>query len=318
MFCEVGHLSERRFDDLCVVVACRDEADNVGELCDRVEASCPGASVLLVDDGSSDGTWDAIRGLSAACERVFGLRLAPCGYGQMPATQVGLRRAYEMGFGLIAQIDADMQEPPESIPEMVGLLESRNVSQVVATRSLDVRDGVANKLGSGLYSALSLRGRYRDLRGCATLKVMRADVVRVMCERPASIRDNKLDSVRWYGDFDTVCVRRGRREHGVTKWSVSRKVRYALECFVTQDVRFELFAAYLALVLFLAGVCLMVACIARSGDVLFAIGGMSCLVAALVAATSVVAFAMLRVVVHELRDGQPAVVEEVGRSQSRS
>lgn len=73
--------------------------------------------MLLVDDGSDDDTWDGIRELALQNPRVRGIRLNR-NYGKDAAISAGLSRS----SGAAALIlDADLQHPPELIPEFVRL-----------------------------------------------------------------------------------------------------------------------------------------------------------------------------------------------------
>src|SRR5690242_13924186 len=72
-------------------------------------------AVLYVDDGSTDGTWSAIEALLAGDARVRGLKLSR-NFGKEAALTAGLDHVTE---GAAVVIDADLQDPPELIPELV-------------------------------------------------------------------------------------------------------------------------------------------------------------------------------------------------------
>ncbi|MEN1940000.1 glycosyltransferase family 2 protein [Luteimonas sp. MJ246] len=108
---------------LTVVVAAFNEAAALPELHRRVAAvlarlAADGGvegGVLYVDDGSSDGTWAVMRGLAAADPSVSLLRLSR-NFGKEAALTAGLDRVLS---GAAVILDADGQDPPELIPEMV-------------------------------------------------------------------------------------------------------------------------------------------------------------------------------------------------------
>jgi glycosyltransferase involved in cell wall biosynthesis len=109
-------------DLLTVVVAARDEAEalpllhrRVADVLDRLRDAQVDGRILYVDDGSSDGTWDVMRGLAHGDRRVALLRLSR-NFGKEAALTAGLDRVEE-GAALI--LDADGQDPPELIPEFV-------------------------------------------------------------------------------------------------------------------------------------------------------------------------------------------------------
>lgn len=84
----------------------------LAEVIDHLPLEC---SVLYVDDGSHDDTWSIIVSLLAADPRVGALRLSR-NFGKEAALTAGLDAA---GGDAVVVIDADLQDPPELIPELV-------------------------------------------------------------------------------------------------------------------------------------------------------------------------------------------------------
>ena len=74
-----------------------------------------GLEVVFVDDGSRDGTWARVEAAAAVDARVRGLRFAR-NFGHQAAVTAGVDTARGRAVGII---DADLQDPPEVIPEMV-------------------------------------------------------------------------------------------------------------------------------------------------------------------------------------------------------
>ena len=60
--------------DLTIVVPAYNEAESLPELAEWIDRVCTGSSIgyelIIIDDGSSDGTWDAVKRISAANSRV--------------------------------------------------------------------------------------------------------------------------------------------------------------------------------------------------------------------------------------------------------
>ena len=105
-----------RHDLLTVVVAARDEAQALPLLHPRIRAVLDGLDglrtrVLYVDDGSSDGTWEVLRGIAAGDPQVSLLRLSR-NFGKEAALTAGLDQVSE-GAAMI--LDADGHDPPEQI-----------------------------------------------------------------------------------------------------------------------------------------------------------------------------------------------------------
>lgn len=110
-------------DQLTMVVAAWNEAEALPALHSRIAAVLDGLEreqgvcgrVLYVDDGSTDGTWEVMRGIAAADARVSLLRLSR-NFGKEAALTAGLDHVAE---GAAVLLDADGQDPPELIPRFV-------------------------------------------------------------------------------------------------------------------------------------------------------------------------------------------------------
>src|SRR5690606_32867969 len=107
---------------LTVVVAARDEAEALPLVHARVAGVLGGlreegvdGRILYGDDGSSDGTWEVMRGLASGDRRVSLLRLSR-NFGKEAALTAGLDHVAE---GAAVLLDADGQDPPELIPRFV-------------------------------------------------------------------------------------------------------------------------------------------------------------------------------------------------------
>lgn len=89
--------------------------------------------VLFVDDGSRDGTWEAVSRLADADKRVHGLRFAR-NFGHQNALKAGLLKAGRTNADLYITLDADLQHPLSLIPVMVEEWQKGAVSIVQAQR----------------------------------------------------------------------------------------------------------------------------------------------------------------------------------------
>ena len=113
------HISPR----VSVAVPCHNEQGNLEQLVTEIrqafESINCGYEILLVDDASSDGTWELIGKLGRADQRVRGMRFAnQC--GQSAAMWAGMKNARGE---IIITLDADLQNPPAEIPRLLEALE---------------------------------------------------------------------------------------------------------------------------------------------------------------------------------------------------
>lgn len=105
-----------------VVVPTFNEAGNIETLVSAVRLVLPAAQVLVVDDGSPDGTADLAEQLGATLGGVEVVRrTSKDGLGA--AYRFGLRRAIEQGAEICVQMDADLSHDPAALPALVSVVE---------------------------------------------------------------------------------------------------------------------------------------------------------------------------------------------------
>ena len=107
-----------------MVVPTYNEADNIAWIVGRLRAAQPSLDVLVVDDGSPDGTGDIADALAAADPQVHVMhRTAKGGLGA--AYLAGFAWALERGYDVIGEMDADGSHQPEQLQRLLtGLLEA--------------------------------------------------------------------------------------------------------------------------------------------------------------------------------------------------
>lgn len=110
---------KRELKKLSAVVPAYNEREVLPLFCERMAAVLESLGcdyeIILVDDGSRDSTWQVIEAESKKNARIRGLRFAR-NFGHQLAVTAGMDAA--TGDALVV-IDADLQDPPEVIPEMV-------------------------------------------------------------------------------------------------------------------------------------------------------------------------------------------------------
>jgi glycosyltransferase involved in cell wall biosynthesis len=111
-------------DGISVVVPVYNSEGSLTALVERLVAVLPSIAadweILLVNDGSRDGSWDVVRALAAWNSRVRGLRMMR-NFGQHNALLAGIRAAR---YTITVTMDDDLQHPPEEIPKLLAKLAS--------------------------------------------------------------------------------------------------------------------------------------------------------------------------------------------------
>jgi dolichol-phosphate mannosyltransferase len=215
--------------ELSVVIPAYNEERNILPMYERlVEALgslVAGLEILYVDDGSVDGTWAQISGLAAEDDRVFGLRFAR-NFGHQAALTAGVDAAHGRA---VVIIDADLQDPPEIIPEMVNRW--RKGTEVVYGQRED-------REGETWFKRATASIFYRLLRGITHIEIpvdtgdfrlmgpRAVAAFRALPERNRFIRG----LVSWIGfQQSAVKYKRQARLAGETKYPVRKMLRFALD-----------------------------------------------------------------------------------------
>lgn len=109
-----------------VIVPTYNESDNLARLVDRVLAQDPRLDILVVDDGSPDGTGAIADRISAENPRVNAIhRSRKLGLGT--AYIAGFRWALERDYDYIFEMDADFSHDPRKLPEMLEAIKDADV-----------------------------------------------------------------------------------------------------------------------------------------------------------------------------------------------
>ena len=137
-----------------VIVPTYNEAENLPELADRIFAmGLPQVRVLVVDDGSPDGTAQVAKELADRFDGRLELIRRRSKQGLGTAYVEGFSQALSVGADYVVQMDADLSHPPELIPEFLKALRVADVvvgSRYVPGGGLDRRSGLARRLLSYL------------------------------------------------------------------------------------------------------------------------------------------------------------------------
>jgi len=203
---------------ISIVVPAFNEEENISRttarLVETIDAASLDAEVILVDDGSTDATWDRAREAAAKHgERVRAARLRR-NQGKTAAIVRGIEAA---GGDAILVFDADMQFDPADIPRMVKELEEG--ADVVT----GWKQGKYQKwLVSSIYNVLSQRLFGLDVHDLNSMKAFRREVVRGMDLRKGWHRYMVALAADRGFEIREIRVRLHPRRFGETKYSAWR------------------------------------------------------------------------------------------------
>lgn len=213
---------------ISVVVPVYNEAANLPVLYERLVAAFQGLGsdweLILVNDCSRDESWHVIRQLHAQDARVKGLSLSR-NFGQQSAIAAGLRYA----TGDVAVVmDADLQDPPELVPELLSKLNEGYDVAYAVKRSR--REPLLRGALFALFYAIQTRlAEPKMPRGAGTFCAMTRRVVDVLNRMGEHSR--YLSGLRAYAGFQQVGVEfdRPERHSGKPQQSFGKLLRIGLD-----------------------------------------------------------------------------------------
>ena len=197
---------------------------NLGVIRDiLVKASIP-YEMVLVDDGSSDNTWQELERASAIHGHIRAFHFSR-NFGKEAALMAGLDMA--RGDACVV-LDADLQHPPQLIPEMVRLWREDGWQVVEAVKASRGRESVFHKLSAGLFYRTMDRMTGIPMQNASDFKLLdRAvyEAVRTLPERYTFFRGLSA----WVG-FRRIAIsfEVAERAGGVSKWSLRALIRLAV------------------------------------------------------------------------------------------
>jgi dolichol-phosphate mannosyltransferase len=164
-----GELTGAELEPVLVVIPTYNERDNIGPIVGRLHAALPRVHVLIVDDGSPDGTGDVADEMAAGDERVHVLhRTAKAGLGA--AYVAGFGWALEHDYQVVVEMDADGSHAPEDLPRLLDaltdadlVLGSRYVPGGKLVNWSKAREFISK--GGNFYTKLALGVRIQDMTG---------------------------------------------------------------------------------------------------------------------------------------------------------
>jgi dolichol-phosphate mannosyltransferase len=206
---------------------------------------------VLVDDGSSDGTWRALRAAAAEDARIHAIRFSR-NFGK----EAALCAALDVADGdACIVMDGDLQHPPSVLPEMVRLWREEGFEIVEGVKSSRGRESLGSRLNAALFYRLFKRLSGFDLENASDFKLLDRRVVsewRRLGEHDTFFRGLSA----WLGfQRCKVPFEVAERKAGTSKWSPLKLLRLSLNAitsFSAMPLQFVSFIGGVLIVLSLA------------------------------------------------------------------
>ena len=215
---------------ISVVIPAYNSELTLEELVDRLDKvlkTAPAREVIIVDDGSHDGTWPTIERIAKRHRYVRGLTLMR-NYGQHNALLCGIRLAR---YDVTVTIDDDLQHPPEELPKLLAGLET---ADVVYGRPEAEQHGLARDLASRMTKlALQAAMGAKNATDVSALRAFRTRIRDSFANYDGSYVS--IDPMLAWGTqrFTAVTVRHEQRPRGRSNYTWRRLALHALNLITT-------------------------------------------------------------------------------------
>ena len=221
---------------ISVVAPCYNEREVLPEFLRRVCAvldNMPGTSeVVLVDDGSKDRTWDIMTEAAARDPRIVAVRLMR-NHGHQLALTAGLSIC--RGERILI-IDADLQDPPELLPDMMALMDE-GADVVFGQRRQRDGESIFKRLSAAIFYRLI--GRMTDIElplDAGDFRLITRRVLEILVSMPERHRFVR-GMVAWIGGKQVpLPYDRKARVAGESKYPLNKMIRFAADAITAFSV----------------------------------------------------------------------------------
>ncbi len=219
--------------NISVIIPLFNEAESLPELFRWIQKVMKENSftyeVIFVNDGSTDNSWDIIKGLSEKNPEVRGIKFRR-NYGKSPA----LYHGFKMASGdVVITMDADLQDSPDEIPELYKMITEDNYDLVSGWKKKRKDGKLTKNLPSKIYNATSRRitGLKLHDMNCG-LKAYRKEVIKTIEVYGEMHRYIPyLAKNAGFKKIGEKVVSHSKRKYGESKFGMDRFVNGYLDLF---------------------------------------------------------------------------------------
>lgn len=184
---------------------------------------------ILIDDGSKDNTWEEIKQLSIESDNITALRLSR-NFGKESALCAGLDYA---DGDMVLVMDADLQHPPEVIPEMVKAWRDEGYDVIEGIKSSRGKENRFYKWCAKIFYYIIYKTSDINLGKASDFKLLDRKVIEAWKEMPERAIFFR-GMTAWLGfDRKQISFDVAERVNGKTKWSLLRLIRLAVNAITS-------------------------------------------------------------------------------------
>jgi glycosyltransferase involved in cell wall biosynthesis len=217
--------------DVSIVVPLLNEEESLPELCEWIvrvmNENSFSYEVILIDDGSTDGSWKVISELHASNNCIKGIKFRR-NYGKSAALNTGFKA---VSGDVVITMDADLQDSPDEIPDLYKMIKEQGYDLVSGWKKVRHDPSLTKNIPSKFYNAMTSRmsGVKLHDHNCG-LKAYKSDLVKSI-EVYGEMHRYIPVIAKWNG-FTRIgekVVEHRKRKFGVTKFGINRFVNGPLD-----------------------------------------------------------------------------------------
>src|SRR5215213_7750237 len=217
--------------DLSIIIPLKDEEESLPELADWITRVCDenhySYEIIMVDDGSTDRSWNVIEALNKKNANVRGIKFQR-NYGKSAALNEGFKAAQG---DVVITMDADLQDSPDEIPELRHMIVSDGYDLVSGWKKKRYDNTLTKNIPSKFFNAVTSKVSHIKLHdfNCG-LKAYRKKVIKSI-EVYGEMHRYIPVIARWAGfrKIGEKVVEHRPRKYGVTKFGWERFVNGFLD-----------------------------------------------------------------------------------------
>jgi glycosyltransferase involved in cell wall biosynthesis len=219
---------------ILAVVPAYNESGAIGIVVEQIRRLQPALDIVVIDDGSTDGTAKAAEKAGARVLRL------PYNLGIGGAVQTGFRFAALHGYDIAVQVDGDGQHIPSEIPLLLSEMEKTGADVVIGSRFLDVKSFTTShsrRIGIKVFSCVnSLVLGQKITDNTSGFRAFNRRTVRFLSENyPQDYPEPESVILLGKNGFSIteIPVRMREREHGRSSISAFRAVYYMIKVLLS-------------------------------------------------------------------------------------